>query len=252
MIAIIFLLVSLAIIAIAMAIGGAVGMFWSLSSAVLVLLGTVCVTAISVRRRDVAALTTVLPQLWADPDADPSAGARRVLELGGRVRREGPQALESAIVGLRDQPFLERAVSLLIDGADPAQVERVLIEEAEGIARRQRRVADIFRRAAEVAPAMGLIGTLIGLVQMLGQLASPEAIGPAMAMALLTTLYGAVLAHVLCLPLAVRTEALADAEHNLHRLYAVGAAAIGRREHPVRIEMALNALLPAEQRVQAA
>lgn len=252
MIAIVFLIGSILIIGIAMAIGGTVGMFWSLSSAVLVVLGTICVSAISVRRRDLSALGSVLPQLWADPDADPTAGARRVLELGGRVRREGPQAMEAAIVGLREQPFLERAVSLLIDGAEPAQVERVLLEEAEAIARRQHRVADIFRRAGDVAPAMGLIGTLIGLVQMLGQLSSPDAIGPAMALALLTTLYGAVIAHVVCLPLAVRTEALADADYNLNRLYAVGIAAIGRREHPVRIEMALNALLPVEQRVQAA
>jgi chemotaxis protein MotA len=252
MIALVFLLGSLAVIAIAMSIDGTVGMFWSLSSMVLVLLGTICVSAISVRRRDVGALASVLPQLWSDPDSDPTLGARRVLELGGRVRREGPQILEAAIVGFRDQPFFERAIALLIDGAEPSQVERVLLEEAEAISRRQRRVADIFRRAGDVAPAMGLIGTLIGLVQMLGQLSSPEAIGPAMALALLTTLYGAVLAHVVCIPLAVRTEALADAEYNLNRLYAVGTAAIGRREHPVRIEMSLNALLPVEQRVQAA
>jgi len=252
MIAVVFLLASIALIAVASAIDGSLGMLWSLSSLVLVLLGTASVTAISVRRSDLAALRAVMPQLWTDPDADPSIGARRLLELGGRVRREGPHVMESAITGLRDQPFLERAVSLLIDGADPAQVERVLIEEAQAIAHRQRRVADIFRRASDVAPAMGLIGTLIGLVQMLGQLSTPDAIGPAMAMALLTTLYGAVLAHVLFLPLAVRVEAIADAEHTLHRIYAVGAAAIGRREHPVRIEMALNALLPVEQRVQAA
>ena len=108
----------------------------------------------------------------------------------------------------------------------------------------------ILRRAGEVAPAMGLIGTLVGLVQMLGQLEDPSSIGPAMAVALLTTFYGAILANMFFLPLATKLERNAGVEAQVKQIYALGAASIARQENPRRLEVALNATLPPTERVR--
>ena len=97
---------------------------------------------------------------------------------------------------------------------------------------------------------MGLIGTLIGLVQMLGNLKDPSTIGPAMAVALLTTFYGAVLANMVFLPLASKLERNSVEEMLIYNLYTMGATSIGRQENPRRLEMLLNSVLPPAKRVQ--
>ncbi len=98
---------------------------------------------------------------------------------------------------------------------------------------------------------MGLIGTLVGLVQMLGRLEDPAAIGPAMAVALLTTFYGAVLAHVVFIPLAVKLERNSAREALVCQLQLLAVASIGRRENPRRLEIALNSLLPPATRLNS-
>jgi chemotaxis protein MotA len=109
--------------------------------------------------------------------------------------------------------------------------------------------AGVLRKAAEYAPAMGLIGTLIGLVQMLGNLDDPSAIGPAMAVALLTTFYGAVLANMLLSPLAAKLERNSEDEALLNLVYLTAAVSMGRQENPRRLEMLLNSILPPAKRV---
>jgi len=121
--------------------------------------------------------------------------------------------------------------------------------ELSGMAERHSRGVGILRRSAEVAPAMGLIGTLIGLVQMLGKLDDPSSIGPAMAVALLTTFYGAVLANMVFSPLAGKLERNSKSELVVNRLYIITAASIGRGENPRRLEMLLNTILPPSQRL---
>ncbi|MGH8028687.1 MAG: motility protein A, partial [Arenimonas sp.] len=106
------------------------------------------------------------------------------------------------------------------------------------------KLVETLRHAAEAAPAMGLIGTLVGLVQMLGRLSDPAAIGPALAVALLTTLYGAVLANMVFAPLAAKLERDTGAELLVNDILRIGVAAIGRGEHPRRIEALIVALLP--------
>ena len=97
---------------------------------------------------------------------------------------------------------------------------------------------------------MGLIGTLVGLVQMLGGLDNPSTIGPAMAVALLTTFYGAVLAYMVFNPLAAKLERRAEHERLLGTLYLMGVTSIARKENPRRLEMALNTALPPAIRVR--
>ncbi len=97
---------------------------------------------------------------------------------------------------------------------------------------------------------MGLIGTLVGLIQMLGNLEDPSPIGPAMAVALLTTFYGAILANMVFTPLASKLERNSSEETLINRLYVMAPASIGRQENPRRLEMLLNTILPLGNRVE--
>ena len=97
---------------------------------------------------------------------------------------------------------------------------------------------------------MGLIGTLVGLIQMLGNLEDPSTIGPAMAVALLTTFYGAILANMVFTPLASKLERNASEDTLINHLYVMASASIGRQENPRRLEMLLNTILPPGHRVE--
>jgi chemotaxis protein MotA len=141
-------------------------------------------------------------------------------------------------------------MSMLVDGIVVEEIERNLTFETHAMMQRHVRSTGILRRAAEVSPAMGLIATLIGLVNMLGSLNNPESIGPAMAIALLGTLYGAVLANVVFLPLASKLERNSATELLINQIYILGSSSIGRQENPRRLELVLNTILPANQRVK--
>ena len=124
------------------------------------------------------------------------------------------------------------------------------MNEVEVLAERHKRSASIARRASEVAPAMGLIGTLVGLVQMLADLENPETIGPAMAVALLTTFYGAILGTVVLASIAVKLEKNSADETLIKTLVTIAATSIARQDNPRRLEMMLNSELPPSERIR--
>ena len=136
------------------------------------------------------------------------------------------------------------------EGRSPALIERALRRQIAADDERRARAEAILRRAADVAPAMGLIGTLIGLVQMLGQLDDPSSIGPAMAVALLTTFYGALLAHALFYPLAERLAGQADHARLQAELQLLAALSIAERENPRLLEASLNSLLEERDQLE--
>ena len=138
---------------------------------------------------------------------------------------------------------------MLLEGATGNEIEPIMQGEMRAAARRHTRTVGVLRKAAEISPAMGLIGTLIGLVQMLGNLDDPSSIGPSMAVALLTTFYGAVLANMVFMPLAGKLERNSSDEELLNSVYMVGAVSIGRQENPRRLEMLINSILPPSKRV---
>ncbi|MFQ5973023.1 MAG: motility protein A, partial [Alphaproteobacteria bacterium] len=166
-----------------------------------------------------------------------------------RARRDGLLALQTAAKRFRREPFLARGLELAADGLPDAEITRVMRPELDALAERHRQGASMLYRAADVAPAMGLIGTLVGLVQMLGNLEDPAAIGPGMAVALLTTFYGAILANMVFAPLAGKLERKSAAEALVGELYLIGITSIARQENPRRLEMLLNTVLPPTKRV---
>lgn len=244
------LVAALALIGVAIVLNGSPLAFIDIPAILMVVLGTFAVTAISYTGEELREAQPSFRQALMRTEIDPRVGARRVLTLADKARKRGLLSLQADLYGLRDAPFLQRSLSMLVDGLQVDEIERNMTLEAHAVAQGRHRAAAILRRAAEVSPAMGLIGTLVGLVQMLGNLDSPERIGPAMSLALLTTLYGALMANVVFLPLASKLERNATVEQLVSQIYTMGVASMGRQENPRRLEMLLNTVLPAGQQIR--
>lgn len=244
------LIAALALIAVAVVMNGSPLAFIDIPAILMVVLGTFAVTAISYTGEELREAQPSFRQAMFRTEIDPRVAARRVLTLADKARKRGMLSLQGDLYGLRDAPFLQRSLGMLVDGLQVDEIERNMTLEAHALAQGRHRAAAILRRAAEVSPAMGLIGTLVGLVQMLGNLDSPERIGPAMSVALLTTLYGALMANVVFLPLASKLERNATVEQLVSQIYTMGVASMGRQENPRRLEMLLNTVLPAGQQIR--
>jgi chemotaxis protein MotA len=244
------LLGALALIGGAIYLGGTWAAFLDIRAIMLVVVGTFAVTAISYSIQEIMQAQPIMFRTLFHSGQVPNDAAMRMLQLSERARRRGILQLQQELFGLRAEPFLHRAMTMIVDGIAVEEIERNLTFETHAMMQRHVRSTGILRRAAEVSPAMGLIGTLVGLVQMLGSLNSPERIGPAMAVALLTTFYGALLANVVFLPLASKLERNSATELLINQIYVLGALSIGRQENPRRLELVLNTILPASQRVK--
>jgi chemotaxis protein MotA len=242
----------LGVIVIAMTAGGSLRAFLDPPSLLIVFGGTLAVTTASFSLADVATAGRTAGQVLVLRAPDPLSVARQAMLLAEAARRSGPETLKSILPELRHDPFLHRSISLIVEGLPPDDVEKMLSGELEASFARRTKSSAVLRRAAEVAPAMGLIGTLVGLVQMLGGLSDPAAIGPAMALALLTTFYGAVLGNVVLAPLAAKVERSADDDGLIKTLYTTAAVSIARQENTRRLEMLLNAVLPPGRKLQTA
>ena len=238
------------VILLAITTGGSARAFLDPPSLLIVLGGTLAVTTASFSLGDVAVAWRSAAAVLVHQTLDPKGVARQVILLAEAARRAGPETLRNVLPELRGEPFLHRSVTLITEGHPPDTIEQMLTGEVEATVGAQGKSAGVLRRASEVAPAMGLIGTLVGLVQMLGSLSDPSAIGPAMALALLTTFYGAVLGNVVLSPLAAKVERSAEEDALVKTLYTIGAVSIARQENPRRLEMLLNAVLPPGKRIQ--
>ena len=237
------------LIVLAMAASGSVGAFADLPAFLIVIGGTFLITSVSYTTPEILNAQRVMLRAVLYKQERPAKAAYAMIDLSQLLRNSGWGALESRVNQMRGQPFLQHAVHLLVDGLPSSQIEDLLAREISATSERHMRSAGVIRRAGEVAPAMGLIGTLIGLVQMLGHLEDPSAIGPAMAVALLTTFYGAVLANMVFNPLANKLERNAAEETMVNRIYAMAAASMSRKENPRRLEILLNATLSPKDRV---
>ncbi len=244
------LLLAVGLITTALFMGGQINAFFNLPSVLIVILGTMAVTAISFSGADLAGFGKVLKQSFLLQTADITGVARQLLDMAVLVRRKGPLALQSIESNLQRQPFLHEATSLVVDGITPEEIERILSQDMEAYAERFQQGIGMLRRGAEVAPAMGLIGTLIGLVQMLATLDDPSTIGPSMAVALLTTFYGAILGSVVLTPLANKLEKRMSDIFIERTMIVLTAISMARKENPRRLEMLINTTMPPEKKIR--
>lgn len=238
------------LVASAIIVGGSPGSFINVPSIMIVIGGTISVTTMCFSLPEMIKSTGIIAKTFMYASRDPSQAAIQILKIAELARRQGVLSLQGVLENLKGDAFLHKGMSMVVDGTPGEEVEAILRRDMSATVQRHHKSANILRKAAEYAPAMGLIGTLIGLVQMLGNLDDPSTIGPSMAVALLTTFYGAVLANMVFSPMASKLERNSAEESMVSNIYMLGASSIGKQENPRRLEMLLNSILPPAKRVK--
>ncbi len=230
-----------------MASGGSLSSFLNLPGIMIVAGGTLAATLINESLTRVLGAMRVGMQAFFERKMSPEQTIETVVGLAAKARKEGLVSLDNHDI---PDTFLARGVRLGVDGLDPEAVRSILSSELQTLKERHRRGQTIFRFMGSTAPAMGMVGTLVGLVQMLKTLDDPSAIGPAMAIALLTTLYGAIIAFVICNPIASKLEHRTEEEVAQMTLAMAGVESILKGENSLVIQSKLDAYLAPAQRAQ--
>ncbi len=236
---------AIGIILTAILLGGSAGVFFNMPSILIVIGGTLFANLIKFPLGHTLGAFRVAMKAFLHKAEPPEALIAEGVELAGIARKEGLLGLESVEIS---NAFLKKGIQLAIDGHEPDFVARVLSKEINLTIERHEQGQAIFKGFGDSAPAMGMIGTLIGLVQMMSNMSDPKAIGPAMAVALLTTLYGAVIASAVALPIADKL-AHRSAEERLNKsLVLESIAAIQEGLNPRVMEELLKTYLPPSKR----
>ncbi len=243
------LVLTFSLIFVAIWIGKSDANFFNIPSFLIVILGTITVTSISFSLEEVLNAGKVIGNSLFHKRQTTTTMVNQLLNIAVLAKKKGLLALASIESELKKDPHLYKAAQIVTDGYNVADIERVLSQDLDALVERHRRSANILRRGAEIAPAMGLIGTLIGLVQMLANLSDPETIGPAMAVALLTTFYGAILGTAVLAPMAAKLERNSNEEAMIRSLVMITMSSIARQDNPRRLEMLLNSELPPSEQV---
>lgn len=236
--------VALTLIVSSIALGGAsFAAFFDVSSLLIVFGGATAAALISFPLANFVGMARVLGKaLFYQLDSVPHL-VNEIVSLSEFARRHGMLSLEAKLGKIR-HPFLATGIQLAVDGTRPDLTEEILRSEIEAVARRHHDGKAVVECMGRFAPAFGMIGTLIGLVMMLGNMRDPSKIGSGMAVALLTTLYGAVAANVVFLPIAEKLKHISRQELVAMEVIMRGVLAIQSGEHPRLIEERLNSLAP--------
>jgi chemotaxis protein MotA len=237
------------LVIIAMVSGGGFAWFVDWPSAMIVLGGTFGAVLINYPISDLLGVIKVAKNAFRGKKQQSDVVINRLVEMSRISRRDGLISLQSIIQKDKDRdPFLNKAINLVVDGVDPLHVSEIMQTELDSLAERHRLGAEIFTTMGNFAPAMGLIGTLIGLVQMLKQMNSPGTIGPAMAVALITTFYGVILANLVFLPIAGKLKTRSSQELLLKQLMINGILSIQSGDNPRVIEQKLHSYIAPRER----
>jgi len=214
---------ALLIVLLAVLLGSSTVVFINVPSLLIVLGGTLLVVMMKFSLADFLRALKVASRAFKYPLESPQELIETIVEMSQTARRDSMLALESMTF---TNTFLHEAVQMVVDGIDKETVHARMAKQLAQTSARHAQGARIFYAAADVAPAMGMIGTLIGLVQMLSAMEDPKAIGPAMAVALLTTLYGAVLANIVAKPIGDKLSLRRQQESKNNALLLDGIGAI--------------------------
>ena len=233
----------------AIILGGSPGSFIDIPSILVVVVGTTCLVTACYTFAQIRTARKLMRSTFRRVTLPPSQVAMQLVNLCEIARKNGILSLQNMTDTIKEQDFLHHGVEMVIDSTPPEELERVLRLEIENKKEQSQQAINVFKKGADLAPAMGLIGTLVGLVQMLANLDDPNTIGPSMAVALLTTFYGACLANMVFTPLATKLEGNSDDDMLLFELYVQGVVAVARQESPRRLEMLLNTILPENMKI---
>lgn len=243
------LVLTFALIASAIMIGDSDASFFNVPSMLIVVLGTFTATCVSFTPREILQSWTILKNTTTTHKRDYANIARALLSLAVIGKKKGILGLAAYEDQMETEPFMAETIQMAVDGYKPEQIETIVRQKIDAQLERHKRTAMFTKRASEVAPAMGLIGTLVGLVQMLAELENPESIGPAMALALLTTFYGAILGTIVMSPLSAKLEKNSLDEALFQTMAMETAISIAKQENPRSLELKLNSELPPSERI---
>ena len=227
--------------------GGSAGTFVNAPSIAVVFGGTIAVTMMKFSLSKFFGATSIAVKAFLYKPTNPEELIKESVELAKAARQGGLLALEDREIA---DDFMKTGLGLLIDG-HPADIVRTMLQkDLNQTLKRHADGQDIFKAIGDVGPAMGMIGTLIGLVQMLANMDDPKQIGPAMAVALLTTLYGAILANMVAIPIADKLGVRSREENTSKSLVIDALLSIQGGQNPRVIASMLEAYLPRSKRTE--
>jgi len=241
------LLGGIAVITSAILVDSDIATYINLPSLLIVVGGTVAATLIKFPISSFLNAFKVATKAFILKLETPHEVIENAVKLAGIVRKEGLLALEHH--QLKNE-FFNKGIQLCVDGLEPEFVRKVLETEMEQTVERHELGQRIFRAIGESAPAMGMMGTLVGLVQMLTVMEDPKSIGPAMAVALLTTLYGAFLANLVAIPIADKLSLRADEERLVKSVVIESISSIQESRNPRVIHEFLKTYLPPKEQAE--
>jgi chemotaxis protein MotA len=240
-------LAAFGIVTMGILMGGPMEMFVNGPSMFIVIAGSLAVVLMRSSIGDFIGAVALAGKAFANKVDKPEDLIEKVVELATIARKDGMIALESQEVS---NSFLNKGMGMLVDGQDGAAIKSALSTEASMAIRRAKAGGSIFESWGDFAPAMGMIGTLVGLVQMLANMGDPKTIGPAMAVALLTTLYGAIIANMIAFPIMQKLEQRSQADSLNNELIIKSLLFISEGGNPRVMEGMLYSYLSPKVRVK--
>jgi len=231
------------LVSLAIFLGGEPLIFLNVQGLLIVLGGTVATTLIRFPLARCLKVAGVVKKAFSSRLEAPQEIIDELIKLARQARQEGLLSLEDYQT---DDPFLHQGIQLIVDGNEAEMVEEILSTDIRYLRQRHRDGQEILKAIGDAAPAFGMIGTLIGLVIMLTNMEDVKALGPAMAVAILTTLYGALIANLIAIPLAKKLEIRSKEESLNRELFMVGLLNILKGENPRMMETVLRAFLSAK------
>ena len=232
---------------IAISMGGGIQLFINIPALMIVVGGTLGATMINYPVKDVLGVFKVVKKALFAKKISVTELIKRFVTFAKKSRKEGILTLEDDIKDENDE-FLRKGVQLAIDGLEPQEIGEILETEIDFVRSRHQLGAEIFTSMGTYSPALGMIGTLIGLVQMLQTMDDASKIGPAMAVALLTTFYGSIMANIVCLPIAGKLRTRSKEEVLTKEMAIQGIASLSNGDNPRILEQKLQAFIPPNQR----
>jgi chemotaxis protein MotA len=236
------------LVVVAILMGGGLMIFVNIPSLMIVVGGTLGTTMINYPLKDMLGAVAVVKNAFFSGSFLSSDKAIKIfVDLSSKARREGILALESDVKEIDDE-FMKKGLQMSVDGLEPQSIQEILNTEVDYLRGRHQVGAEIFATMGTFAPALGMIGTLVGLVQMLQSMDDPSSIGPAMAVALLTTFYGSVMANLVCIPISGKLKSRSKEETLVKEMVVEGVLSLTRGENPRILEQKMLAFVPPKMR----
>lgn len=243
------IIAGIALVGSAMVMGGGLGGFIDVPSMLIVFGGTIAATLINFPLGQFLSAIRVAMKLLFAKEENGLDIIKSYIQLAVIVRKEGQLALEEASKTV-EHPFMRKGLMLVADGVDAEALSGILNLQNAAVQERHKIGQEVFKAGGRWAPAFGMIGTLIGLVTMLGSMDDPSSIGPKMAIALLTTMYGALIANLFCLPMAGKLKQRTEQEVLVNMIIAEGLKGLQMGLNPRLLEEKLKAFLSTDEQQQ--